>query len=391
MSIDIDRSTWKRLKLGDVVKQVKDKVDPEKSGLTRYVAGEHMDTDELRIRRWGTISTDYLGPAFHMRFRPGQVLYGSRRTYLRKVALADFDGICANTTFVLEPLDEGVLLRAFLPFIISTEAFHAYSKSESKGSVNPYVNWSDIARYEFDLPPLDEQTRIADLLWATDSLRTNSSILRTEIEEVRAAFMRDALSGVAETVPLRDVAQLIQGRSVPSDLYRPEGVRLIRAGDLHRSGFVVWSEKSVCLPGDIAGQRPQMLLKPGDLVINMTAQTLDDAFLGRTCTVQDECLLNQRIGKVVPLGGFRLDVLRWVLADREFTRWVARRAEGSKVKHMHWRHIESYPVPVLSIRQWEEFLERMGSLTKANDAARSSEWQSNGLRRTLLQILRSGA
>jgi len=114
------------VKFGDVVRQVKDRVDPETSGLERYVAGEHMDTDDLRIRRWGTIGDGYLGPAFHMRFRSGQVLYGSRRTYLRKVAVADFDGICANTTFVVEP-NTPELLPEFLPLVMTTEAFHAHS------------------------------------------------------------------------------------------------------------------------------------------------------------------------------------------------------------------------------------------------------------------------
>ena len=136
---------WSTVAFGDVVRQVKDKVDPEESGLERYIAGEHMDTDDLSIRRWGEIGDGYLGPAFHMRFKPGHVLYGSRRTYLRKVALAAFEGITANTTYVLESKDPAVLLPELLPFIMQTESFHAHSKRESKGSVNPYVNFSDLA------------------------------------------------------------------------------------------------------------------------------------------------------------------------------------------------------------------------------------------------------
>ena len=42
---------WRQVKFGDVVRQVKERVDPETSGLERYVAGDHMDTDDLRIRR----------------------------------------------------------------------------------------------------------------------------------------------------------------------------------------------------------------------------------------------------------------------------------------------------------------------------------------------------
>jgi len=92
---------WRWVTFGKVVRQVKVDVKPEVSDLERYVAGEHMETGNLHIRRWGTIGDGYLGPAFHRKFVTGQVLYGSRRTYLRKVAVAEFDGICANTTFVL--------------------------------------------------------------------------------------------------------------------------------------------------------------------------------------------------------------------------------------------------------------------------------------------------
>jgi len=159
--------SWPKVAFGDVVRNVKVDVDPRTSGFERYVAGEHMETDNLHITSWGNIGNGYLGPAFHRKFVKGQVLYGSRRTYLRKVAVAEFDGICANTTLVLEPKD-GSLLLELLPFIMQSESFTEFSVKNSKGSVNPYINWSDLARYEFPLPPLDEQRRIAEILWAAD-------------------------------------------------------------------------------------------------------------------------------------------------------------------------------------------------------------------------------
>jgi type I restriction enzyme S subunit len=179
---------WRRVKFGDVVRQVKDKVDVAESGLTRYIAGEHMDTDDLKLRRWGEINGDYLGPAFHMRFKPGQVLYGSRRTYLRKVAVADFEGICANTTFVLESKNPNVLLPELLPFIMQTEAFHEHSVKQSKGSVNPYVNFSDLAWYEFALPPLDEQRRMAELLWMHQRLCEEYHAAKEAAETLVASY-----------------------------------------------------------------------------------------------------------------------------------------------------------------------------------------------------------
>jgi type I restriction enzyme, S subunit len=150
---------WRMVRFGEVVRQVKKKVDPIGAGLERYVAGEHMDTDDLTIRRWGNVGEGYLGPAFTAHFVPGQVLYGSRRTYLRKVAVADFEGVCANTTFVLEPSSSD-LLPDFLPYVMTTERFHEHSIRQSKGSVNPYINYRDLTWYEFALPPLQVQESI---------------------------------------------------------------------------------------------------------------------------------------------------------------------------------------------------------------------------------------
>src|SRR3954454_23880307 len=132
MTLNLDKSTWRRVALGDVAEASKEKVDPTDGTVTRYVAGEHMDRDDLTIHRWGEVGDGYLGPAFHRRFRPGQVLYGSRRTYLRKVAVADFDGVCANTTFVVQPRDPDRLLPEFLPWVMTSESFHAFAIAESK-------------------------------------------------------------------------------------------------------------------------------------------------------------------------------------------------------------------------------------------------------------------
>lgn len=189
----ISKAGWTRVAFGDVVRKVNDKVDPWDSGLERYVAGEHMDTDDLRIRRWGLIGDDYLGPAFHMRFKPGHVLYGSRRTYLRKVALADFEGITANTTFVLETKDPTRLMSDLLPFLMQTEAFHSYSIKHSKGSVNPYINFSDLEAFEFELPPIQEQARLVDAFGAAelnaDAHRQVRVQLASVLESTISAFV----------------------------------------------------------------------------------------------------------------------------------------------------------------------------------------------------------
>lgn len=179
-----------KVKFGDVVKEVKNKIDRNNNPYEFYVAGDHMDTDSLSIPRKGSFLTDDVGPAFIREFKKGQVLYGSRRTYLRKVAVADFDGVTANTTFVLETKDENVLRQRLLPFIMYTEGFTAWSIKKSRGSTNPYVLFKDLADYEFGLPSIEEQDRLAEVLWSiNDTLQAYQKLLTETDALVQAQFV----------------------------------------------------------------------------------------------------------------------------------------------------------------------------------------------------------
>ncbi len=96
--LQLDRSDWQLVKFGDVAIQQKESVDRDNTELTRYVKGEHMGSEDLHIREWGELTDEYLGPAFIRKFEEGDILYGSRRTYLRKVVVAHFDGITLKPT-----------------------------------------------------------------------------------------------------------------------------------------------------------------------------------------------------------------------------------------------------------------------------------------------------
>lgn len=179
-----------KVKFGDIVKDVKINVDRLNNPYKHYVAGDHMDSEDLTIHRKGCFATDDVGPAFVRVFKPGQILYGSRRTYLKKVAVADFEGICANTTFVFETKDPNIFEQRLLPFIMLSNAFTAWSISKSKGSTNPYVLFSDLSDFEFELPPLEEQKVLADKLWTAYRLKKAYKKLLVAIDEmVKSQFI----------------------------------------------------------------------------------------------------------------------------------------------------------------------------------------------------------
>lgn len=166
MTLSLDRSDWQKVKFGDVVRNVNDNVkDPAAAGIKRVLGLEHLEPGELRIQRWSDVSPE---STFTRRVRPGQTLFGKRRAYQRKTAYAEFDAVCSGDILVFESADPTRLLPELLPFIAMTDAFYAMALETSAGSLSPRTRWSDIAKYEFELPPLDEQRRIAGLLWAVE-------------------------------------------------------------------------------------------------------------------------------------------------------------------------------------------------------------------------------
>lgn len=147
----------------DVTQKLMRKIDPLTYGIERIVAGENLESEDFKIRTWQKVGEGYLGPAFHVLFKTRDILYGSRRTYLRKVSLADFDGVCSNTTYVIKA-NEKILLQDLLKHIMLSERFTQYSIGVSKGSTNPYINWKDLDNFSFQIPNIETQKEMVKVL-----------------------------------------------------------------------------------------------------------------------------------------------------------------------------------------------------------------------------------
>lgn len=199
-----------RVKFGDVVKDVKINIDRLNNPYEYYVAGDHMDSEDLTIHRKGCFTTDDVGPAFIRVFKPGQILYGSRRTYLKKIAVADFEGVCANTTFVFETKDPHAFEQRLLPFIMLSKDFTTWSIAKSKGSTNPYVLFSDLADFEFELPPLEEQKVLVDKLWAAYRLKEAYKKLLVATDEMVKSQFVEMFGNTPMSYEMQDCFSLIR-------------------------------------------------------------------------------------------------------------------------------------------------------------------------------------
>lgn len=334
MSLNLERTGWRRVAFGDVIRNVTERVDdPQKAGVDRYVGLEHLDPGVMTVQRWD--SPDKVA-AQKLRFREGDVIFGRRRAYQKKVAMAKFEGICSAHALVLRA-DEDSVHPEFLPWFLASKYFLDRAISISVGSLSPTVNWRDLKVQEFDLPPLDEQARIADLMWALEEHRSAVADLQRRLDDAAAAFLGEASEGGSETI--RSIADVLIGFAFDSSGFTSEpsgGPRLLRGINIG-VGATRWDEKdTVYWAAGVSDRIAKFVLHEGDIVIPMdrpftAAGDLRWAPISR----HDEGgLLVQRVARLRPrLADYR-PVVRAVVRSPRFQKSLNGALTGSFAPHL---------------------------------------------------------
>jgi len=194
MSAQSLKSGWKMLKFGDFAQNVAVRVDPADAKTDVYVGLEHLDPSTIHLRHWGHPS-DVTGQK--LAFKKGDVIFGRRRAYQRKLAVAEFDGICSAHAMVVRAKPK-MILPEFLPFFLQSDMFMDRAIEISVGSLSPTINWKTLRVQEFPLPPLDEQKRIAEILWAADEAVESQSKLILALKTAKSVSIKEfCLKGIS--------------------------------------------------------------------------------------------------------------------------------------------------------------------------------------------------
>ena len=190
MSTQSLKPGWKMVKFGDIAQNVAVRVDPADAKTDVYVGLEHLDPSTIHLRQWGHPS-DVTGQK--LAFKKGDVIFGRRRAYQRKLAVAEFDGICSAHAMVVRAKPK-MILPEFLPFFLQSDMFMERAIEISVGSLSPTINWKTLREQVFPLPPLDEQKRIAEILWAADESLVSFEQAWESLLNVADVFATDFLS-----------------------------------------------------------------------------------------------------------------------------------------------------------------------------------------------------
>lgn len=215
------------MKLKDIVRESRETYKGDMSGIP-VVGLEHLIPEEICFSEYEMCSDKTFTKAFHK----GQVLFGRRRAYQKKAAVAHVDGVCSGDIMVLEAIP-GKAEPSLLPFIIQNDRFFDYAIQHSEGGLSPRVKWNAIANYEFSLPSIEEQKVLADKLWAAYRVKeAYRQLLSTTDEMLKAKFQEMFVDKGWPLEKLPNIAKYSIGLTYkPSDVSE-DGVVVLRSGNI---------------------------------------------------------------------------------------------------------------------------------------------------------------
>ena len=233
---------WQMVKFGDIAKHISKRVEPTETDLEIYVGLEHLDPDSLKIKRHG-VPSDVAGQKLLV--KKGQIIFGKRRAYQRKVAVADWDCICSAHAMVLEANPKNVLPE-FLPFFMQSDVFMNRAVAVSEGSLSPTIKWKVLAEQKFNFPNIKNQKKIMGLIKATEVALTSAQATMQSFNKLRASISNEYLSGIRrlpgangkwKMVKLKDIGVFKSGLTYsPSDVTEdPNALLVLRSSNIQDS------------------------------------------------------------------------------------------------------------------------------------------------------------
>lgn len=219
--------------LGDVAVEHKETCKGSKDGYP-IVGLEHLIPEEITLTAWDEGSEN----TFSKMFRKGNVLFGRRRAYLKKAAVAPFDGICSGDITVIEAKPDRILPE-LLPFIIQNDDLFDFAVGKSAGSLSPRVKWEHLKNYEFKLPDMEKQKELAELLWAMDNTKKSYQKLIAATDElVKSQFMeqfgmRDCIPEGWQKMNIGEACTLVNGRAFKPSDWTKTGTPIVRIQNLN--------------------------------------------------------------------------------------------------------------------------------------------------------------
>lgn len=361
MELRIDKSDWVRTRLGDVCTWYQRDIPndaQEECGIEFYVTANHIDGGEVRFNRYDSLSDGQKGPTITKHFEEGDLLLSTRSVALRKAAIAPVSGVTGEKLLVLRTSVDSDLISDLMPFVFQSDDFWNYAQNSASGSVNKFTSWTKIREYEFLLPPKDQQSEIAELLWAMDSLVDRQQALAESLQVVldsqthfglygfafkgmTLSQITDSLSGKRGLCQMPDLGTFFKGKGIPKSQVIPKGIPCIRYGELYTKHHQIIRGISSYIAAE--NTKNAFSIEYGDVLIAGSGETIEEigksaVYLGRE---QAFCGSDILVFRPFVKGAY----WGYMLNSRLVREQLNQRGTGAQVAHIYISDLEKIRVP----------------------------------------------
>lgn len=369
MELKIDRSNWKKVKLGDVAFEYSRRINnPSESEFDRFVGSSNIDQWDFHVKSWE--SKDSVTSAMKL-FEPNDYLFVRRSLYAsdfrERAPRANFHGVCSGDILTIKENSKEVV-DGFLIGVFNSPALWNYVVANASGSITRRIKWRDLANYEFLLPPKDQQAQLAQLLWAMDEVIERERELLERLRNTSQVFFENEIvKSKGKKMPLSRVLIPKKSKSqVPHAIKKYIGLEHIESGSFRCTQY-----------GDSAEVIAQCnIIDEGDLCYSKLRPYLDKAFIAEFKSVSTTELLvynTEKVSKEYVLNHFH---------SRPFIHYVTGRGFGTKMPRVSDKIIGEFQIKVLDYEN--ELLRKMRYFHTNADNLTSKISSSKALQKSLI-------
>ena len=318
-----------------------------------YIGLEHLDSDCLIVSRWGAEVTP-IGEKLLM--QKGDILFGKRRAYQRKVGIAPFDGIFSAHGMVLRP-KENVVIKEFFPFFIASDQFMERAVRISVGGLSPTINWRDLKEQEFELPSLEEQRILSEKLWAAYRLKESYKRLLAATDEMVKSQFIEMFKNIP-SVKIADCCITVSGGTPNTkkiEYYDGGDIPWLSSGEINQ-GYIFSTDKYITQLG--LENSSAKWVPANSVVIAMYGATA-----GKVGFIKIPLTTNQAVCTLLPNDGFEPLYLYYATLSK--TSWMISQCRGAAQPNISQSIIRSMEIPMATIDEQKRFCKLLTQADKS--------------------------
>lgn len=332
------------VKFGDICREVKlTTKDPIADGYERYIGLEHLDSGSLKIKRWGVIAED--NPSFNRVFKKGHILIGKRRPYLKKAAIAEFDGICSGDIIVLDKADKAPN-SSFISIILQTEKFWNWAIKTSSGSLSPRTKFKELANFTIKSP---NSNNISGLLNVFEPAQRVMNLTNDSLDNLKQLFNGFLLNSLAPkkhwpTKLLIDLSAVKGGRQrSPKHMSGKNMVQYLRPANIKRGEINLTDILEMNFTPE---EQDAYMLHHGDILLVEGGEAEDVGDSAYFDLTERYCYQNTLIRVRADKKTINPRHLFWLLTYTHRSGGFLGIAAGTKIKHIGTRNTSNLKISV---------------------------------------------